>query len=210
MCIRDSHKEHTAELKREHTALENKLERLTDLRLDDELSKDEFIAQKNRVKARQYEITDLLHAYDKTDDEFINKLVYMVNLARNAVEEFRSSGFDEKRELLNYIFQNLEMDGKNLVYTMAKPFSIIADCNKNGRWCGREDSNFHGIISHSDLNAARLPVPPRPHSLWRGIRHIEIFSITRNVFCRVFYTSLKVAGLVILALPTAAEASTGS
>ncbi len=29
------------------------------------------------------------------------------------------------------------------------------------RWCGREDSNFHGL-PHSDLNAARLPVPPRP------------------------------------------------
>ena len=30
-----------------------------------------------------------------------------------------------------------------------------------GEWCGREDSNFHGL-PHSDLNAARLPVPPRP------------------------------------------------
>src|SRR5215475_6784228 len=30
-------------------------------------------------------------------------------------------------------------------------------------WCGREDSNFHGL-PHSDLNAARLPVPPRPHA----------------------------------------------
>jgi hypothetical protein len=29
-------------------------------------------------------------------------------------------------------------------------------------WCGREDSNFHGL-PHSDLNAARLPIPPRPH-----------------------------------------------
>lgn len=31
-----------------------------------------------------------------------------------------------------------------------------------GKWCGREDSNFHGL-PHSDLNAARLPIPPRPH-----------------------------------------------
>src|SRR5690606_7435961 len=32
-------------------------------------------------------------------------------------------------------------------------------------WCGREDSNFHGL-PHSDLNAARLPIPPRPHGAW--------------------------------------------
>ena len=30
-------------------------------------------------------------------------------------------------------------------------------------WCGREDSNFHGL-PHSDLNAARLPIPPRPQA----------------------------------------------
>src|ERR1700754_2114290 len=30
-------------------------------------------------------------------------------------------------------------------------------------WCGREDSNFHAL-RHSDLNAARLPIPPRPHA----------------------------------------------
>ena len=29
-------------------------------------------------------------------------------------------------------------------------------------WCGREDSNFHGLLAHSDLNAARLPIPPQP------------------------------------------------
>ena len=32
---------------------------------------------------------------------------------------------------------------------------------RNQEWCGREDSNFHGL-PHSDLNAARLPIPPRP------------------------------------------------
>ncbi len=35
------------------------------------------------------------------------------------------------------------------------------------KWCGREDSNFHGL-PHSDLNAARLPIPPRPHMVEAG------------------------------------------
>ena len=29
-------------------------------------------------------------------------------------------------------------------------------------WCGRKDSNLHGV-THWNLNPARLPVPPRPH-----------------------------------------------
>src|SRR5690606_22123445 len=34
--------------------------------------------------------------------------------------------------------------------------------SEGGLWCGEEDSNFHGL-PHSDLNAARLPIPPPPH-----------------------------------------------
>ncbi len=32
------------------------------------------------------------------------------------------------------------------------------------KWCGRRDSNSHGS-HHSDLNAARLPISPRPRNL---------------------------------------------
>lgn len=39
---------------------------------------------------------------------------------------------------------------------------ISAASQPEAEWCGREDSNFHGL-PHSDLNAARLPIPPRPH-----------------------------------------------
>ena len=52
------------------------------------------------------------------------------------------------------------------------------------RWCGREDSNFHGLLTHSDLNAARLPIPPQPlqnvrgwHLMpapWHGTRHASV------------------------------------
>ncbi len=147
------HKEHTSKLKREHTDLERKLERLTDLRLDGELTKEEFSTQKQRLKTRQYEITDLLHAYDVTDDEFSNKLNYMIELASGALKEFRGSGLDKKRELLNYVFQNLRMNGKNLEYTMAKPFDVIAECAKTGEWCRQQDLNSRP----SDYKSDALP-----------------------------------------------------
>ena len=41
------------------------------------------------------------------------------------------------------------------------PAGGLAGPRGSVRWCGREDSNFHGL-PHSDLNAARLPIPPRP------------------------------------------------
>ena len=48
---------------------------------------------------------------------------------------------------------------------------------KKGKWCGREDSNFHAL-RHSDLNAARLPIPPRPHIMGKpggpGASHLAV------------------------------------
>jgi len=57
---------------------------------------------------------------------FESKLKCLTGSRLDTVEEFRSSGFDQKRELLNYIFQNLNINRKKLEYTMAKPFEVIA------------------------------------------------------------------------------------
>ena len=38
------------------------------------------------------------------------------------------------------------------------------------KWCGREELELPRPFGHSDLNAARLPVPPRPHVMKRGRR----------------------------------------
>ena len=132
-------------MKSEHTLLEKRLDQLTNLRLDGELTKEEFISQKKKLKDRQYEIVELMHAYDATDDEFTNKLNYLIEMSARALDEFRGSGLEQKRELLKYIFQNLKLNGKKLEYSMAKPFDTIAECNKTGEWCAEEDLNFRPL-----------------------------------------------------------------
>ena len=52
--------------------------------------------------------------------------------------------------------------GRRLLGRILPVFSECYGSQGELDWCGREDSNFHGL-PHSDLNAARLPVPPRPH-----------------------------------------------
>lgn len=156
------HIKHTSQLKKEHSELETKLDRLTEIRLEGELTKEEFSAQKKRLKDRQYEILELIHAHDATDDEFSKRLSYIIEVAAGALLEYRGSGMEQKRELLKFVFQNLNLKGKNLEYTMAKPFDIIAECNKTGEWCDREDLNLHPVTD-IDLNDARLPIPPRSH-----------------------------------------------
>ena len=46
---------------------------------------------------------------------------------RIAVVIFARSTNDEKRQLLGYLFSNLELEGSKLVYALQKPFNLFAD-----------------------------------------------------------------------------------
>lgn len=132
---RSEYKNHIIEFRREYNDLDYKIDQLTHLRLNNELTSNEYRDTKKRFRNRQFELKALLEAYETTDDDFTNKLNYFIELAADALNEFRSSSFDQKRELMNYVFQNLQLDGKKLVYSMASPFDTIAQCNQTGQWC---------------------------------------------------------------------------
>ena len=136
------HIKQTAVLKKEHTEIEEKLDKLLDLMMEKVISKEEFEAKKRRLKDRQYEIDDLVRSYDEADDAFTNRLIDLINLSSGALDRFRGSNFAEKRDLLNFVFLNLKLKGKKLEYSMRFPFSEFAKCDDIDKWSGREDLNL--------------------------------------------------------------------
>ncbi len=120
-----SHNQEVGALKKEHTELQSKLDRLLDLRIDGELTKEEFEAHKLRLKDRQYEISQLLTTYDKADDSFTKSLTNQLTLASAADSLWKGSIISQKRELLNFVFANLELNGSTLCYTLRKPGSHL-------------------------------------------------------------------------------------
>lgn len=135
------HIQETAALKKEHTEIENKLSALVDLRLAGELTKEEFQTKKQRLKDRQYEISRLLHAYDETDDQFINTTEMLINFASEALETFKGSEMSKKREMLNFVFQNLKLKGHKLEFTLRFPFDIFKKTTTRTEWLLGPDSN---------------------------------------------------------------------
>ncbi|KIC77052.1 hypothetical protein DB41_DI00100 [Neochlamydia sp. TUME1] len=49
----------------------------------------------------------------------------VMNLAARAREIFERSKVDEKRQLLNFVFKNLKLDGKNLSIQTCESFSTL-------------------------------------------------------------------------------------
>lgn len=75
----------------------------------------------------------------KADHNFYVTANIIMNLAGRAKEIFESSEVDEKRQLLNFVFQNLKFDGKNLFIHTCEPFSAMLE--KAPKEWGQLDSN---------------------------------------------------------------------
>ena len=75
------HRKQTAMLKKEHTEIEDKLDRLLDLMMDSSITKEEFEAKKRKLKDRQYDIGELIKSLDEAEDTFTKRLICLINLA---------------------------------------------------------------------------------------------------------------------------------
>ncbi len=135
------HIQETAALKKEHTEIESKLDSLVDLRINSELSKEEFQIKKQKLKDRQYEIRELLRTYDEADDKFSDTTATLINLASEALETFKGSEMAQKRKMLNFVFQNLKLKGCKLEYTLRFPFDIFEKTTTRTGWRRERDSN---------------------------------------------------------------------
>ena len=71
-----------------------------------------------------------------------------MSLAARSKEIFMSSEVSEKRQILNFVFQNLKLDGKNLLVDLREPFLTMTSLKNssmstiNCRW---PDSNRHQV-----------------------------------------------------------------
>ncbi len=81
----------------------------------------------------------------------------VLNLATRAREIFESSEVGEKRQLLNLVFQNLQLRGLNLSVSEQEPFLTMLDCKDhptNWRW--RESNSRPKRTPHRYLHAYHL------------------------------------------------------
>jgi site-specific DNA recombinase len=122
------------ELKKEHTEIQRKLDRIMDLRLEGEVTKEEFEMKKRNLKDRQFELLDLIKTYDKADGEFTKRMEMILNLTQRAPEIWKSSTIEGKRELINFLFANLKLKGAKLEFSLRKPFNSLVKIDKTEKW----------------------------------------------------------------------------
>ena len=128
-------------LTRENSLVTNRLDALLDEYLDKSITKDMYDRKNSQLIQRRQEIHEMLERHHDGDEQFRIAISTMVTLASKAAEIFDRSQTEEKRQLIGYVFSNLELKGSTLCYSLKKPFDLFADLASCQEWRPQLDSN---------------------------------------------------------------------
>lgn len=121
------HTESLIALRKEQDKIQMRINQMYDDKLDGLIDEKMYLDKFKDFKARQVEITEQMTRHEKADHNFYVTANMVMNLAARAKEIFESSEVDEKRQLLNFVFQNLKFEGKKLSIETYEPFTILMD-----------------------------------------------------------------------------------
>ena len=128
-------------LRKEQDRIQKRINQMYDDKLDGLIDEKMYLDKVKDYKARQVEITEQMTRHEKADHNFYVTANMVMNLAARAREIFESSEVDEKRQLLNFVFQNLKLDGKNLFIDTCEPFTTLVDYKQCPKGWGKLDLN---------------------------------------------------------------------
>ena len=77
--------------------------------------------------------TDIIE-HTRAHKEFTVAIITLLDVASRANELFEFSKPEQKRQLVNFIFSNLKLEGKKLIFNLKMPFDQMALLSKSQNW----------------------------------------------------------------------------
>lgn len=136
------HKFHITNLKKEYDLIEDRISKMYDDRLDGRITDEMYDRKLKEYKERQSAILTEMHIHSDADEEFYLTANMVLKLAQRALQIFKSSEVHEKRQFLNFLLQNCQLEGKNLTFSMRYPFDRILATSNQPIGLREQDSNL--------------------------------------------------------------------
>ena len=128
-------------LQSEYNRIESHLETMYEDHLDRRITKDQYDKLLEKKKKRQEEVLNTMETHRRADKTYYITAERLLTLASHAVDYYKSSKPDEKRQLLSFLLSNCQLDGQNLNFTLKKPFDTILLHASRSAWLRGLDSN---------------------------------------------------------------------
>lgn len=113
-------------LDRQYLESVTRADKLLDLLLASSITQDIYDTKFKKEKELQADILIQKEEHTNADTEYHITASTVLNLAKRALEIFKSSEIEEKRQFLGFLLQNCQLYGKKLEFTLRNPFDLIA------------------------------------------------------------------------------------
>ncbi len=119
------HNNQLAKLRLDHDKIDNYLSMMYQDRLDGRLSTQEYDIKINEYRDKQGQILADMERFNQANTSYYVIANKVLNLAERASHVFESSEVAEKTQLLQFLLQNLKLDGKKLSFELKSPFNML-------------------------------------------------------------------------------------
>jgi hypothetical protein len=120
-------KQHRDELQRQHAQVEAKLSTLLEMRIDGEITQEEYVAKRAELHDRQSALRVQLETSDRDDREIAELAIKAFELSQSLKERWLMSDYNAKRTILSIMLDSARLNSENVEFSLRKPFNLLRD-----------------------------------------------------------------------------------
>lgn len=122
-------KQHRDELQRQHSQVEAKLSTLMDMRMEGEITPEEYTAKRAELYDRQSALRLQLERSDRDDREIADLAIKAFELSQSLQERWLTANYNAKRTILSIMLETVRLNCENVEFSLRKPFIYLRDEN---------------------------------------------------------------------------------
>ena len=122
-------RQHRDELQRQHAQVEAKLSTLMDMRMEGEITPEEYTAKRAELHDRQSALRLQLERSDRDDRVIADLAIKAFELSQSLQERWLTADYNAKRTILSIVLETVRLNCENLEFSLRKPFDLLRDEN---------------------------------------------------------------------------------
>lgn len=170
--------------------VEEKQKKLLDLLIAGTVPAEVYRSKNAEYETAKIELQAKIEKLQMPDTSVERAIDKVLNFSQNSFAIFKSSQIEEKRRILNIVFANFLMDGKNPEISMHKNFKLLSKIGACEDWCPGEDSNFHCLRQHAPEACASTNFATRASITDILLSHFKINC--KHLFQKIIKISIRI------------------
>ena len=149
----------------------NKLDRLLEMRMNEEITPEEFAEKKTGLNREKSRLLALVNESDSNADDWLEKAEKLFDFAASARQKFINGSLDDKKEILAALGSNLTLKDQILSISIQKPLVLVEKAAKEITTIYKAfeplkisqfEANFDKVFAKNPLLGERGDSNPQP------------------------------------------------